>query len=212
MNEKDNLFPVEKSNNQKLNDVKTNFVKMLVERKLINKENLKNKIKGLIEDTSDEIIIKLDNSSNYNTVIPNSEIKIKFFDYKITSTAKGSLINEFLIKNNDDYKILIVDDINNKSEKSIYAYYTVVEIFKFTELQINIVDHELVPVHSVLSEDEAEIFLKEYNAKKKNMPLLLTLDPVAKYYNMKHGNICKIIRPSISAGESFYYRLVVKKK
>lgn len=212
MSEKDNLLPVEKSNNQKLDDVKTNLIKMLVNRNFINRDNEKNKIKELLENTSDEIIIKIDNNANYNTVIESGEIKIKFFDYKITSTAKGSLISEFIIKNISDYKILIVEDINNKSEKNIYSYDTAVEIFKFTELQINIVDHELVPTHFVLLPEEAEIFLKEYNAMKKNMPLILTSDPVAKYYNMRHGNICKIIRPSVSAGESFYYRLVVKKK
>ena len=212
MNEKDILLPVEKSNNQKLNDVKTNLIKMLVNRNFINRENEKNKIKELIENTSDEIIIKLDNISNYNTVITNGNIKIKFFDYKITSTAKGSLISEFIIKNNEDYKILIVEDINNKSEKNIYSYDSPIEIFKFTDLQMNIVDHELVPAHFVLLPDEAEIFLKEYNAKKKNMPLILTSDPIAKYYNMRHGNICKIIRPSVSSGESVYYRLVIKKK
>ena len=145
-------------------------------------------------------------------MITNGNIKIKFFDYKITSTAKGSLISEFIIKNNEDYKILIVEDINNKSEKNIYSYDSPIEIFKFTDLQMNIVDHELVPAHFVLLPDEAEIFLKEYNAKKKNMPLILTSDPIAKYYNMRHGNICKIIRPSVSSGESVYYRLVIKKK
>ena len=40
-------------------------------------------------------------------------------DYKITSTAKGSVISEFINKNNDKYKIFIVEDINNKSEKNI---------------------------------------------------------------------------------------------
>ena len=212
MNENFNLLPVEKSSNQKLNDVKTNLIKMLVNRNFINRENESDKIKKLIENTSDEIIITLDNNANYNTIIEIGEIKVKFFDYKITSTAKGSLISDFIIKNNKDYKILIVHDINNKSEKNLYSYDSPVEIFKFTELQINIVDHELVPAHFVLLPDEADLFLKEYNAMKKNMPLILTTDPVARYYNMKHGNICKIIRPSVSAGESFYYRLVVKKK
>jgi DNA-directed RNA polymerase subunit H (RpoH/RPB5) len=212
MNENFNLLPVEKSSNQKLNDVKTNLIKMLVNRNFINRENESDKIKKVIENSADEIIITLDNNANYNTIIESGEIKVKFFDYKITSTAKGSLISDFIIKNNKDYKILIVYDINNKSEKNLYSYDSLVEIFKFTELQINIVDHELVPVHFVLLPEEADLFLKEYNAMKKNMPLILTTDPIARYYNMKHGNICKIIRPSVSSGESFYYRLVVKKK
>lgn len=212
MEDIDNIFPVEKSNSQKLNDVKTNLIKMLVNRNFINKENQKTKIKEFIENMADEIIIKLDNDTNYNSTIVNGEIIVKFFDYKITSTAKGSLVSEFIIKNSDRYKIFIVEDINNKSEKNIYSIDKLIEIFKFTEFQINIVDHVLVPSHSVLLPEEAETFLKDYNTKKKNMPLILTTDPIARYYNMKHGDICKIIRPSISSGESFYYRLVIKKK
>jgi DNA-directed RNA polymerase subunit H (RpoH/RPB5) len=44
------------------------------------------------------------------------------------------------------------------------------------------------------------------------MPLIYTTDPVARYYNMKPDNICKIIRPSIMTCEAPFYRIVVKSK
>jgi DNA-directed RNA polymerase I, II, and III subunit RPABC1 len=77
---------------------------------------------------------------------------------------------------------------------------------------INIVDHILVPKHIVLTTEEGKEVLEAYCAKKKNMPLLLTTDPVARYYNMKHNEIVKIIRPSIMTVETPFYRIVVKSK
>ena len=44
------------------------------------------------------------------------------------------------------------------------------------------------------------------------MPLIRTNEAVAKYYNMKPGEIVKIIRPSPITCESVAYRLVIKSK
>jgi len=37
------------------------------------------------------------------------------------------------------------------------------------------------------------------------MPRMLVSDPHAKYYNMKVGDICRLIRPSMTAA---FYRLI----
>jgi len=38
---------------------------------------------------------------------------------------------------------------------------------------------------------------------------MLANDPVALYYNLKKGDLVKIIRPSESTGQSGFFRLVV---
>jgi DNA-directed RNA polymerase subunit H (RpoH/RPB5) len=40
----------------------------------------------------------------------------------------------------------------------------------------------------------------------------MSTDPVAKYYNMKPGEICKIIRPSKLTCDAPFYRIVIKSK
>jgi DNA-directed RNA polymerase subunit H (RpoH/RPB5) len=75
---------------------------------------------------------------------------------------------------------------------------------------INIVDHILVPKHIVLYQEESKAVLEAYCARKRDMNLIKSNDPVAKYYNMKPGEVVKIIRPSIMTCESFAYRLVIK--
>ena len=208
------LLPIEKSAHQKINDVKTNIIKMLTNRGFIKQENQEKYIKKIINDENLDLeyIVTLDNDSNYNTIIPNKKIIIKVFDYKIASIAKNSPIGEFILKNNKDYKFIIVQDINSKSENIIYNYETPTEIFKFKELMINLVDHILVPKHILLSKEEAQAVLIAYNAKKIDIPLIKSVDPVARYYNMKKGEIVKIIRPSVMTCESTAYRIVTKSK
>ena len=208
------LLPIEKSHHQQLNDIKHNIIIMFKNRGFIKEENTDKYIKKLCSDENDdmEYIINLDFESNYNTTIKNKKVFIKMLDYKISSVNKNSPIGEFLSKYHDEYKYIIVENINQKSEKIISHYKTACEIFKTAELKINIVDHILVPKHIVLTQEENKIVLETYNAKKKDMPLISSTDPIARYYNMKSDDICKIERPSIMTCITPFYRIVVKSK
>ncbi len=208
------LLPREKSNYQKINMIKTNIVKMFCHRGHIKTENLQKNIKKLIDQDNDdyEYTLTLDVDTNYNTTIKDKQIIIKLFDYKISSINKTSPIGEFITKYNNMYKFIVVEDINSKSVKIISGYSTPCEIFKISELMLCIVEHTLVPNHKVLTKEEANIVLNEYCARKRDMPLILTTDPVARFYNMKPDEICRITRPSILTVEAPFYRIVVKSK
>ena len=81
---------------------------------------------------------------------------------------------------------------------------------KFNKLQSDITEHMLVPKHEVLTKEEGENVLESYRARKRDMPLIRTNEDVAKYYNMKPGEITRIYRPSPLTCESIAYRLVIK--
>jgi DNA-directed RNA polymerase subunit H (RpoH/RPB5) len=206
------LLPIEKSYHQQINEIKKNLIKMIVNRGFVLNENEEKTIEKLIKQNNDdqEYEILLDNESNYNTTIKSKKIIIKIFDYKIASINKTSPIGEFIIKNDKNYKILIVQDINQKSSNIINSYDSPTEIFKLKDLMINIVDHILVPTHIVLSTEESKAVMESYCAKKRDMNIIKSNDPVARYYNMKPGEIVKIIRPSTMTCETFGYRLVIK--
>ncbi len=76
--------------------------------------------------------------------------------------------------------------------------------------KFNILDHELVPEHIVLSKEEAEEVLKKFNVKPEQLPKILTTDPVVKAIGAKKGDIIKVIRRSKTALKSVVYRLVVE--
>lgn len=209
------LLPIEKSFHQELVDVKTTIIKIFVNRGFIELSNKESQIQKLISDDNDdmEYTINLDRNENYNTLISNKKVHIKIFDYKIASVNKTSPIGEFLTKYNNEYKFLVVYDINPKSEKNILdAYSPNIEIFKFSKLKSDITEHDMVPQHIVMGKEEGEAVMETYRARKRDMPLIKTTDPVAKYYNMKPGEIVKIIRPSPITCYSIGYRFVIKSK
>ena len=206
------LLPIEKSVYQQINDVKTTIIKIFTNRGFINKSNTNKYIEKFIEDENDDLeyIVSLDNSKNYNTEIKNKKVYVKIFNYKISSVSEKSQIGEFLKKYNKEYKFIIVQDITAKTEETIYLYDTQVEIFKFNKLQSDITEHVLVPLHEVLTKEDGENVLESYRARKRDMPLIRSNEDVAKYYNMKPGEIIKIYRPSPITCESVSYRLVIK--
>jgi DNA-directed RNA polymerase subunit H (RpoH/RPB5) len=208
------LLPVEKSYHQQIIDIKKTIIKIFTNRGFINVENKEKYMGKLISDENDdmEYVIQLDNNKNYNTEIPNKKIYIKIFDYKISSINKSSPIGEFISKYDKDYKFIVVQDINSRSEDIVESYQTPVEIFKFNKLQSDITEHDLVPQHIVLTKEEGDKVLESYRARKRDMPLIRSTDAVAKYYNMKPDEIVKIIRPSPVTGEAVAYRYVIKSK
>jgi len=78
------------------------------------------------------------------------------------------------------------------------------------ESKFNILEHELVPKHEVLSEEEKQEVLKRLGVKPEELPLLLVTDPVAKAIGAKPGDMVRIIRESPTAGKVIAYRLVVE--
>ena len=80
-------------------------------------------------------------------------------------------------------------------------------IHSLDRLQFNILEHQYVPEHVVLSESEQEEVLKKYNiTDTKQMPSISRYDPVALAIGMRPGQICKITRPSKTSVTSQFYR------
>ncbi len=77
-------------------------------------------------------------------------------------------------------------------------------------MKFDIREHNLVPKHIVLNEQEKEELLKKYGINIRQLPRILVTDPVVKLLNAKVGDVIKIIRKSETAGETVYYRVVVK--
>ena len=70
--------------------------------------------------------------------------------------------------------------------------------------------HQLVPKHILLTEREKEEILLRFGINLRQLPRISLEDPAIKEMNPKIGDVVKIIRRSVTAGESEYYRVVVK--
>jgi len=75
---------------------------------------------------------------------------------------------------------------------------------------VEIEKHELVPKHILLSDAEKEELLKKYGITVRQLPRILSTDPAVTKLECKVGDVIKIERKSMTAGESIYYRVVVK--
>tara|TARA_B110000971_G_scaffold35732_2_gene33901 strand:+ start:641 stop:1195 length:555 start_codon:yes stop_codon:yes gene_type:complete len=113
----------------------------------------------------------------------------------------------------EDEKVIIIfkEKINNLNIKNIKESTTAgLEIFNLKELLYNISKHELVPKHEIIGEDELSSLLDIYKIKQKSqLPILLRTDPMARYLDVKAGEIVKITRASPTAGETIVYRYCV---
>lgn len=203
------IFQVEKNNEDIRKTVLQNAIKMLTERGLLKKENLDKNIQMVINTQSDDYTytINLDNPKNKN----DNKLIIKIMHQKITSISKQSSISEFLLKYKEVPKIIIVHDITTKAQQQISNSYEKTEIFLEKELMVNLVDNMLVPKYEIIDQhnENYKNFYIDYKCKKRNVPRMLSTDPVAKYYGLKKGDIARVIRSSETSIISPFYRLIV---
>ena len=83
------------------------------------------------------------------------------------------------------------------------------------ESNFNVLEHNLVPEHYLLSPEDAEKVLAELNITKDQLPKIRRGDACVKlleniYGPSPEGSIIKIIRKSATAEAFVTYRLVIK--
>jgi DNA-directed RNA polymerase subunit H len=75
--------------------------------------------------------------------------------------------------------------------------------------KFSLLDHELIPKHEIMVEDELKSVLNQYQIEKEQLPKLKVSDPIALEIGASVGDVVKIMRNSQTAGEAIYYRLVI---
>lgn len=134
--------------------------------------------------------------------------------------SNASKINKDIISTRDFYALASNDHLicilctNNKPDhRNLQTDINNTEIFWYKSLTFNITKHSLVPRHELLEKYKINELKKAYYLTSvENLPTILAKDPVAKYYNMRHGDICKITRHISTVGDSISYRFVSDKE
>ena len=76
-------------------------------------------------------------------------------------------------------------------------------------VKFDVMSHQLVPKHEILTEKESEDTLEHFNLRRDQLPKILITDPAVKRIGAKVGDIIKITRESPTAGVSVFYRIVI---
>jgi DNA-directed RNA polymerase subunit H (RpoH/RPB5) len=203
------IFQLEKNIEDIRKTVLTNIIKMFVERKLINPENEQTEIDSVTTNPTDDNIYII-NIDNYTDEIDKTYI-VKLLNQKISGLSKQSNVSEFLNKYQGRQKLLVIKSITPKLSSQIKNNYVKSEVFVENELMINLIENILIPKYEILfpESEQYKEFYDQYQCKKRNIPKLYIDDPMAKYYNLKKGDIVRVIRPSETTAESPFYRLVI---
>lgn len=69
--------------------------------------------------------------------------------------------------------------------------------------------HYLVPEHVLIRKEKVAELMAELGIKKDSLPKITKIDPAIKLLRPEKGDIVKIIRDSLTAGQAVYYRRVV---
>ena len=180
------------------NIITTNLLRMLFDRKLIN-DIEKERIKLGNVENKNTFEISLNNDSKYSIYIINGDL---------SSIVKSSSLDNYLSNNVNIHKIIIVKVITKKACNQLNTEYRNTEFIFEHELMEHIPSKVFIPKHELLSPEEKKELLETFN--EHNLSEIYTTDVMSRYYDAKSGDIFRIIRPSITAGNNIFYRRVSK--
>ena len=160
------------------------------------------------------------NDENVTPETPKRKIYIRYYlgvrpaPKNIQEMIDDLFVLTETLQKTDTLFIIIKDEPNEtliNELKHIWeseGIFIVIESIK--RLQFNILDHALVPPHTILKETEVDDIMKRYNITDKvQFPDISRFDPVARVIGLRPGQVCKIIRPSKTSIEANYYRVCV---
>ena len=211
------LIPVKKDSETIRRDVLTNIVKMLNARNHILEKNITKHIEDIKKIKDDDVyIFKIDkdvksdlNDKKYKDKFNGSQVVVKIIHQKIQGITKMPIIKDFITQYTTSHKIFVFDSISDKAKTNLTDLPNT-EVFEEPFLMLNIIDHIDSPRYELLTDDQEKEVMDAYLLKKKEMKKILTSDPIVFYFNLKRGNIIRIIRPSEQSGNSVDYRIVAK--
>jgi DNA-directed RNA polymerase subunit H len=77
---------------------------------------------------------------------------------------------------------------------------------------LNVLKHQMVPEHIVMSDEEVLELLAQYRIELKQLPKILVTDAVCKEIGARKDDVIKIKRRSLTAEQAVSYRLVIDTK
>ena len=149
------------------------------------------------------------------------ETKKIYIKYHLAKTLRQTNIYELIedlytledvLTPKDDLIIIMKDKPNETLLKLLNDVWQqeniFISVFHISMLLFNITEHELVPPHRVLSEEEDAAIRKKYNIEEdSNMPDISRFSLIAQAIGLRPGQICEILRPSKTAITAKYYRI-----
>lgn len=163
------------------------------------------------------------NNDQMDMILENDKERKIYIRYNLGSKINESVILNFVedlfylsetLQKSDTLFIITKEELNDPLSnvlKQIWEKEKVhIVIESIARLQFNILNHNLVPNHRIMNDNEVSAMMEKYNILSlEQLPEINRFDPVAKLIGIKPKEVCEIKRPSKSAIESYYYRVCV---
>tara|TARA_B110000046_G_scaffold93228_1_gene101203 strand:+ start:305 stop:1354 length:1050 start_codon:yes stop_codon:yes gene_type:complete len=161
-----------------------------------------------------------DNDGDFSPEKSKTGKKI-YIKYHLEGKLKQSHIYEYIediyeveqiLSNTDELLIITKDKMNQITKDLLVNIHNndkkAVNIYNLNDYLFNIMDHDMVPPHRILSDKEKkDIYVKYYITDDKQLPEISRFDPVALAIGACSGDLVEIIRSSPTAITTKYYRL-----
>ena len=123
---------------------------------------------------------------------------------------------EEVLQKKDDLMVIMKDEPNDTIRKTLTDIWEkegiYIIVINIKRLQYNILNHQLVPEHIVLSAEEAAEVKKKYNIQDDSqIPDISRFSPVSQVIGIRPGELCRIYRPSKTAIKAEFYRICFNK-
>ena len=165
------------------------------------------------------------NNNQLDLLLENEDNTKIFVKYYLGKSLRPANIQEIvedifnleeILSKKDELLIIVKDDINDSIKNMLIHIWNSQKIFitmiSIKRLQYNILKHNLVPEHIILTEEEKKDVKKKYNViEDSKFPEISRFDPVSVIIGLRPDNLCKIIRPSKTSITSDFYRLCYNK-
>jgi len=186
-----------------------------------------------VDDWSDFSVTEIQamfNSKELDMLLENPTTKKKVYvKYHLSGTKGGTSMSrlgtshiydyvddlfdiEDVLTSNDDL-IIISKDKTNQTIKDLIEQLFIkdkkfVNIYNFHDYLFNVLEHEMQPKFRILSEEEKQKIMKQYNiTKDKEFPDISRFDPVSQAMGVRPGEVMEITRSSPTAVKSVYFRI-----
>tara|TARA_B100001057_G_scaffold500637_1_gene616783 strand:- start:2202 stop:2843 length:642 start_codon:yes stop_codon:yes gene_type:complete len=155
-------------------------------------------------------------------LVENKELdKRIYIKYHLDGKIKASHIYEYIediyeientLKPDDELIIITKDNLNDTLKNLLTQVYNndkkFINVYDINRYLFNILNHDMVPQHIVLNEDEKQETMNYYYVTDiKKFPEISRFDPVALAIGLRPKQMVKIIRSSPTAIQTFYYRI-----
>lgn len=147
----------------------------------------------------------------------NKKIYVKYYINKVIkppniyNMIEDLFYLENILTKKDDLMIIVKDEPNDTLVQTVKDIWMQDSIYTSTinikRLQFNILNHVLVPKHSILSKPEEIEFKRKFNILDNNIPDISYFSPVSLVLGIRPNDIVKIERKSRTAIKADFYRI-----